>query len=267
MLSPPQTPAYRVLVLKTDKLCAEMMRQAAQRVFPAAAIHVVARIDHAARVLELGPADLMLAGIELGDADALDFLMANIGSRLVRRTMLVTSRHDQRVLIALKSLPLDGVFDPSSEGVATLEHALRVVSAGKCYFSPSALQRLQQHCCDAMSICRLLTRTEQLVLAVIGDGCDDEAAARWLDLKPATVQSVRRAIHHKLGVQHRGELVRVAIQHGFVRLTPEGIRRAGLGTIHSACCACRTGGPHRGGVLRAVASSGNPAAVAEASIV
>jgi hypothetical protein len=45
---------------------------------------------------------------------------------------------------------------------------------------------------------------------------------------------VRRGLHRKLGVQHRGELVRVAAQKGFVRFTPDGVERPGFALLTAA---------------------------------
>ena len=72
------------------------------------------------------------------------------------------------------------------------------------------------------------------MLSVIGDGCDDLAAAGQLGLSPATISTVRRALHRKLGVQHRGELVRMAAQKGYVRFTPAGVERPGFGLLAAA---------------------------------
>ena len=60
-------------------------------------------------------------------------------------------------------------------------------------------------------------------------------AASKLGLSPATIGTVRRNLHRKLGIQHRGELVRIAAQNGFVRFTPAGIVRPGFALLVAAC--------------------------------
>jgi DNA-binding CsgD family transcriptional regulator len=111
---------------------------------------------------------------------------------------------------------------------------------GTPYWSHGILEQLRRHATGARSICQLLTPTEQLVFAVIGDGSDDDIAATRLGLRPSTIGSIRRELHRKLNVQHRGELMRAAIQHGFVRITPEGVVRPGFGTLSHACRPRRT---------------------------
>jgi DNA-binding CsgD family transcriptional regulator len=81
----------------------------------------------------------------------------------------------------------------------------------------------------------LLSNSEQLVLSIIGDGSDDLDASVKLGLSPATVSTVRRNLHRKLGLRHRGELVQLAARTGYVRFTPAGIMRPGYALLAAAC--------------------------------
>jgi hypothetical protein len=78
---------------------------------------------------------------------------------------------------------------------------------------------------------------------MIGDGSDDTTAAQKLKVSPATIGTVRRHLHRKLCVQHRGDLVRAAVQHGFVRFTPVGVVRPGFAILSAAYQARK---PRRG---------------------
>jgi DNA-binding CsgD family transcriptional regulator len=80
----------------------------------------------------------------------------------------------------------------------------------------------------------MLSATEHLIFAVIGDGSDDQVAADQLNLRPSTIQSVRRELHRKLGIQHKGDLVRLAVLHGYVRFTAEGVQRPGFSSLFAA---------------------------------
>ncbi len=118
----------------------------------------------------------------------------------------------------LSTLGLIGVFDQTSEGQAELSRALATIAVGVRYWSPTIIEAIATHCLPPNSICRRLTLTEKRVLAVIGDGSDDSVAADRLGMKESTVASIRRSLHRKLGIQHKGELLRMAIQLGFVRI-------------------------------------------------
>lgn len=53
-------------------------------------------------------------------------------------------------------------------------------------------------------------------------------AAMRLGLKSSAVQSVRRELHRKIEVQQRGDLVRVAVQLGYICFTATGVIRPGF---------------------------------------
>jgi DNA-binding NarL/FixJ family response regulator len=231
-----------VLILKTDRLCADTLRQYALRLFPLATVKIVASIHRAAGALTSEPIDLLVTGVEASaDGDMLDFLSVCTSNTLrVERVLVVMTQCEDRVVAALRMLPIQGVFDSSTDPPEQLMAAMRLVATGNRYWSPSVMDRVQHHHLAPSSIFRRLTPTEQLVLSVVGDGCDDISASRQLGLSPATVTTVRRKLHRKLGVQHRGELVRIAAQNGFVRFTPEGVTRPGFSMLTAAYHARKT---------------------------
>lgn len=231
------TPQTRcVLILKSDRLYAEALRQYTLHVFPAARVLVAWSFDSAKNLLASEPVDFLITGIGATmDNDVLD-LLAQRSPRTCRgqRVLVVTVRREYRVLAALRGLAIDGVFDSASERPGEFVTALRTISKGRRYWSQSVLDHMQKLGASSTALFRLLTVFEQVVLSVIGDGCDNTVAARTLKLSPATVSTVRRELHRKLGVQHRGELVRVAAQHGFVRFTSAGVVRPGFGIMCAA---------------------------------
>jgi hypothetical protein len=64
-------------------------------------------------------------------------------------------------------------------------------------------------------------------------GCPELPASTVLGLSSETISSLRRVIHRKLGVRHRGELVRAAILGGYVRIASNvrsGLSRSAITT-------------------------------------
>lgn len=220
-----------VLIFKSDRIYANALHEHAQAVFPGAEIIIAHSLESAHLAMTGRPIDIFVTGVgaSLGH-DVLD-VVARPGvnpTLRARHVVVVTTRHEYRVFAALRTLGVDGVFDSASEPPAAFETALRAVANGKRYWSQSVLNHMNQVGMGNSAVFRLLTLFEQVVLSVIGDGCDNTVAAQRLRLSPATVSTVRRELHRKLGVQHRGELVRVAAQHGFVRFTPTGVVRPGF---------------------------------------
>jgi DNA-binding NarL/FixJ family response regulator len=238
----PPTPKIRcVLILKADRLYAEALRQYTLHVFPAARVLVAWSVESAKTLLATEPVDFFVTGVGATlESDVLDLLAQQTGNaRRVERVLVVTVRREYRVLAALRGLAIDGVFDSASERPGEFVNALRAIATGGRYWSQTVLDHMHRIGSSSTALFRLLTVFEQVVLSVIGDGCDNTVAARTLKLSPATVSTVRRELHRKLGVQHRGELVRLAAQHGFVRFTASGVIRPGFGIMCAAYQARR----------------------------
>ena len=224
-----------VVILKSDRLAAEALRQVVLRALPGADVRIVVSVRNAARALAAGGIDLFVTGLEPDlEDDVLDLLSGCIGRSERLRVMVVTAHDEGRLLTALQRLPAHGVFDAVNEEPGQLETALGVVVGGGRYWSPSVGEQLRRYRADLGCPDRTLTNSEQVVLAVLGAGTDDLEAASMLGLSPATVGTVRRDLHRKLGVHHRGELVRYAVQNGFVRFTSHGVVRPGFATLAAA---------------------------------
>lgn len=226
------TAICHIFILKADRMCAEALWRNCHEVFPFACIAEARLIADARRWFAEMPIDLLVAGTTMLDGDTGE-LLAACGGATTRpgRVLIVTGSKQPRVLERLRALPVAGIFDSSGESAPMLALALRTVAAGRTYWSKSVLEGLDVGLASAHRICRCLTLTEQLVLSVIGDGSDDAAAAGRLGLKPSAVQSVRRNLHHKLGVQQKGDLIRFAAQHDYVRFTAEGVVRPGFAQL------------------------------------
>lgn len=229
-------PIRTALILEADRLYAEMLRQYVLRVSPEAQVFCVATVVAAQRFLDEMHAELFITGIESSlEGDILDILIPR-AARLPSscRVLVVTGCREFRMLSALRTLSVEGVFDSNSEAPEQLLEAVRMVSLGLRYWSTTVIDFIRHGGAGPQVVSRFLTEFEQIVLSVIGDGSDDLTASRVLGLSPATVCTVRRELHRKLGVQHRGALVRVAAQYGFVRFTPFGVVRPGFQLLAAA---------------------------------
>lgn len=222
-------PGRRIVILDRDHLRATALHRAALQVFAGATVIEAASPGEVTASTVAHRSWLLITSLDIPGIDVLA-LLARRGwaeERFSHR-LVVTARREQRILLLLASDGLDGVFDPASDGVDRFRFALREINEGRRYVSPGVLEALVKWRSAPNSVARLLTPREQVVLSVIGDGRDDEAAGEALHLRPSTVQSVRRNLHRKLGISHKGELVRLAVQHGFVQFTADGVVQPGF---------------------------------------
>jgi len=231
-----ETLVQTALILEADKLYAEMLRQYILRTSPGAQVTSVATVVAAQRALGESPSELFVTGIGSSlDGDVFDILIHRAKYlSCSSHVLVVTGCREFRMLSALRSLSVEGVFDSSSEPPEQLLEAIRIVSLGLRYWSTTVTDFIRQGGAGPRVLSQLLTEFEQIVLSVIGDGSDDITASSELGLSPATVCTVRRQLHRKLGVQHRGALVRAAAQYGFVRFTPFGVVRPGFQLLTAA---------------------------------
>lgn len=222
----------RVLIVKSDRFYSQCLQLAVARLRPNSSITIANRISEAeAFVASCPPYQLVVSGVGFPEGDALPWLGDLAKSHRVGRVLVVTTRAEMRVLTALRSLPIDGVFDAFNAEFDEFSHALTQVLDGGYFLSPSFAERLRSGSDSIRMQVRNLSRLEQRVLTFIGTGADNVEAARLLGMTASAVQSHRKRLHHKLGVAHKGELIRETIRMGLVRVDRDGNLRIGFGSI------------------------------------
>jgi DNA-binding NarL/FixJ family response regulator len=223
------------LILKSDRLMADALRQIVQRTLPGSAVRLAMSVSEARLICGSEPIALLVTGLEPQlESDVLELLAGEESALNHTRIVVVTAHDGARVLTALHGLSVHGVFDTATEDLAAFERILADIMFGGRYWSRSAWDQVCHYRVAKDSLERTLSSTEQIVLAVLGDGSDDNEAAERLGMMASTVATVRRNLHRKLRVRHRGELVRVAAQHGFVRFTQQGVVRPGFSLLVAA---------------------------------
>jgi two-component system nitrate/nitrite response regulator NarL len=183
------------------------------------------------------PARLAIVALNLPDIDGIDLIEMIATERLVWRVLVILDRTDEHTLTRLRHAQIDGIFSSQLEPLARLEEAIVVLASGGrvvCHATPPMTSKESRPRLD-----QLMTPHELLVLAVIGDGCDDSAAAARLGVAVETVHWHRQRIMRKLGVQSRGDLVRAALCRGVVRIEQGVVLRPGFDRLLAARTAPR----------------------------
>lgn len=130
------------------------------------------------------------------------------------------------ILRYLQKLGLRGAFDTFQEGHKELLGALKCIGSGGSYWSPSLVHHILRETTIDRKEKTQLTPFEDEVMSVIGGGLDDIAASAILGVSASTIASTRKAIHRKVGVQQRSELISFAIRKGYCDAGGAGIIRA-----------------------------------------
>jgi DNA-binding NarL/FixJ family response regulator len=238
----PHSPVSNIVILREDRFYAEAIGAIVAQVFPGAKISLATTVQDASRILTRENSEMLITGVAASiEGDVVELLMQWIARRPnAHRVMVVTADRQYRMMDALRRLGVHGVFDSSAERPGELSEALRIVGSGGHYWSPTLIDFMTHSRIKSPPLSNLLTAGEQVILSIVGDGSDDITAARQLGISPATVSTVRRDLHRKLGVQHRGELIRIAAQNGYVQFTPHGVTRPGFALFSAEYYARRS---------------------------
>ncbi len=215
--------ALRIVVLKADRLYGELISRAIREHWHNAEVLVYHLGFDALESIQARTPDLFVTGVQLADMDGLEHLEPFL--KREQPILVVTSRKDSRTCAMLRQMRFDGIYDGIEEGLENLPVAIDRVLAHLPYTSPGFAALLRPR---ANLTLDELTNKEQIVLAVIGDGCDDQEAADLLGLSPYTVNTHRKAIMAKLHLHQKGALINYAVQNGYVHITPDGVTRPGF---------------------------------------
>lgn len=219
----PRTATPRIVVLKMDRLYGDMICRQIKEYWRGAQVQVFQKGFDALDAIQASPLDMFISGVQIEDMDGLEHLEPFIERDLP--ILIVTTRTDARTMCLVREIRYNGIFDVKGEGLANLHTAMQRVLEREIYVSPTfaALVRKPKNITlDS------LTKREEMVLSVIGDGSDDQQAAARLGISSHTVNTHRKSIMGKLGLHHRGEIMCYAVKNGYVRILPEGILRPGF---------------------------------------
>lgn len=153
----------------------------------------------------------------------LDGLQATrqIAARLPQTRVLALTMHaeEQYLLQVLEAGGAGYVLKRSADN--ELLEAIRIVRRGEVYLYPSAakmlLEAYRRSDRSGESREHALTEREEEVLKLTAEGYSNTEIAGRIYLSPKTVDTYRQRIMEKLGLHHRAELVRYALDRGLLR--------------------------------------------------
>lgn len=158
--------------------------------------------------------------LDLGLPDMSGFVVAEIVQREVPgvRVLVLSGQLDPFTVWRVERSGVHGFVDKGSSTVEAIGEGLAAIGRGKTYFSPTYQDARRERRADTSSFEKVLSRTEQDVLALVGEGLTDQEIGRRMGIAPATAQTHRSKILQKLEIKGTPKLVAFAIQNGFTRL-------------------------------------------------
>ena len=162
------------------------------------------------------------------DILVLDLDMADHGEDVLRelreaespvRILILTMYPEQDRLVALLESGAHGYVSKRAAAERLVE-AIRVVAAGEVYVVPSAARMLAAAVAPtsksrtATSQYKELSARERSVLRMIAEGYSGVETARSLRVSTKTVAAYKERVEEKLGLKHRTDYVRFALDAG-----------------------------------------------------
>jgi DNA-binding NarL/FixJ family response regulator len=137
------------------------------------------------------------------------------------RVLVLTSHAEADHLLPVLEAGGSG-FVRKTNPETDLVAAIRVVAGGEVFLYPSASRLLLQEYRAAeskgeRSPLEELSEREREVLALAAEGYSSSEVGKKLFLSPKTVDTYRSRLMQKLGLSHRSELVRFALETGVLR--------------------------------------------------
>jgi two-component system, NarL family, response regulator NreC len=183
-------------------------------------IAVVGEADNGVAALELARRlvpDVVILDLDMPGGDGESALAALRGQLPAVRVLILTMYAEQARLVPLLAAGARGYLTKEAASRELVE-AIRVVAAGEVYVRPAvarllAAAVLQRRATDsARDRFRTLSDREAMVLRLVAEGYSGAEIARQLGVSTKTVDAYKHRIHDKLGLQHRTEYVRFAIE-------------------------------------------------------
>lgn len=170
-------------------------------------------VSDALRQVEATRPDLAMIGLSLDDANH-HGLIERLKAKRPGLKVLAALRHDDLHLVGRAiHAGADGCIH-WGESLARIVEAIRTVLRGELYVGSRMAKRLLHRAVEGKSLdanpVELLSNREMDVFTMIGQGLTTQQIAGKLDLSPRTIESHRKKIKIKLGLQNAVQLSRCA---------------------------------------------------------
>lgn len=165
--------------------------------------------------------DVLVLDLDMPGGDGASALRSLQESLPDVRVLILTMHAEYERLLPLLESGARGYLSKSAAALDLIE-AIRVVAAGDVYVRPAAARVLaaaivpQRADETARSRFRSLSERERTILQSVAQGYSGAEIARQLGISSKTVDAYKRRVEDKLGLHHRTDYVRFAIEAGIL---------------------------------------------------
>jgi len=165
--------------------------------------------------------DVVVMDLAMPGMDGIEATRQIGALELGTRVLVLTSQTEEEFLLPVLEAGGSG-FVRKTSADSDLVNAIRTVARGEVFLYPSAtrlLLRTYQQAREPRAEGPLdgLSEREREVLALTAEGYSSAEIGKKLFLSPKTVDTYRARMMQKLGLTHRAELVRLALETGLLK--------------------------------------------------
>jgi two-component system, NarL family, response regulator NreC len=217
------TDAIRVILADDHTLLRQGLRSLLQTEPDIEVIAEAADGAEAVRACQRLTPDVIVMDLSMPGVDGLEATRQIRSLDLPTRVLVLTMHNEEDYL--LKVLEAGGAGYVLKQSADTeLVHAIRAVERGEAFLYPSGVRMLLQKYLHSASKQEsvpdprpALSEREAEVLRLTAEGFSNHEIGGQLFISPKTVDTYRQRIMEKLGLHHRSELVRYALNRGLLK--------------------------------------------------
>jgi two-component system, NarL family, response regulator NreC len=165
--------------------------------------------------------DIVVLDLDMPGSDGLSAVRQLKQSFPSVRVLILTVHPEHERLLPLLEAGARGYLTKEAASRDLVE-AIRVVATGEVYVRPAAARLLaaavvpEQAARNARGRFEILSDREGTILRLVAEGYSGAEIARQLGISTKTVDAYKRRVQEKLGLEHRTDYVRFAIEAGIL---------------------------------------------------
>ncbi len=157
--------------------------------------------------------DVAVVDIKMPQMSGIEIAEQVRAQGLSTRVVLLTMHDEPALALEAEQAGVHG-YVLKDNTFEELSKAIKTVASGRRYMSPSVSEKLQAFRLNSGGV--TLSPREREVLKLIASGLSGKAIARALGISPKTVETHRVRLMTKLNLHSVADLVRYAVQTGFL---------------------------------------------------
>lgn len=206
----------RVLIVEDHRMFAQALRAALDETDDIAVTAAEATARAGVEAARTTQPDVVLMDYRLPDGDGVDAARQIKADRPDTKVVMLTAASDDMVLRQAIQAGCSGYLT-KDHTVDELILAVRAAHNGEALISPAMLSRLLDRLSDRSRPGSDLTARETEVLRLLADGLSNQAIAKQLDIRLATVRNHVQSVIEKLHAHSKLEAVAVALRQGLIQ--------------------------------------------------